>query len=238
MCGLKMPKSLQWLTQDLSEIPESEDWLSEGERSRLAGMRFPKRRNDWKLGRWTAKRTIRACRPCDVSRDSALEIRSAVDGAPEPYLNGEPLNISISISHSRERSLCAVGPGDFRIGCDLEFLEPRENIFLQDYFTQEECAFVEQVGSQDKALVSMLVWSAKESALKILREGLRRDTRSISIRPDLSAREGNWKPWTGYCLQSSSTFHGWWRMLDGYIYTMASDQFTALPDQLSASFGS
>jgi 4'-phosphopantetheinyl transferase len=238
MRGLKMLKSLQWLTQDLSETPESEDWLSAGERNRLAGMRFPKRRNDWKLGRWTAKRAICASRFCDVSRDSVLEVRTAADGAPEPYLNDEPVKISISISHSRERSLCVVGPGDFRIGCDLEFIESRENLFLQDYFTQEECFFVEQVESQDKALASTLVWSAKESALKILREGLRRDTRSIRIQPDLSVREGNWKPWTGYCLQSSGTFYGWWQMLDGYIYTMASDHHTSFPDQIRICFGS
>ena len=230
-----MLKSLQWLTQDLSAMPESENWLSEGERARLACMRFPKRSNDWKLGRWTAKRAIRACRFGDVTPDSILEIRTAADGAPEPYLNDEPAKFSISISHSHERSLCAVGPGELRIGCDLEFVEPRENIFLQDYFTQEECAFVEQ--SDDRSLVSTLIWSAKESALKILREGLRRDTRSVTIRTaGVPPAPSAWSPWTGNCLQPSITFYGWWRPLDGFIYTIASDHFTALPDQLF-SFG-
>jgi 4'-phosphopantetheinyl transferase len=228
-----MLKSLQWLTQDLSEVPENENWLSEGERKQLAGMRFPKRRNDWKLGRWTAKRAISACRFGDVTQDSMLEIRAAADGAPEPFLNDEPAKFSISISHSHERSLCAVGPGGFRIGCDLEFLEPRENIFLKDYFTQEEITFVEHVESQDRSLASMLIWSAKESVLKILREGLRRDTRSVTIRSaGIQPAPSHWSPWTGNCLQSSITFHGWWRMLDGYIYTMASDHFTAVPDPL------
>ena len=237
MRGLKMLKSLQWLTQDLPEMPENEDWLSEGERTRLAGMRFPKRRNDWKLGRWTAKRAIRACRFGDVTPDSILEIRAAADGAPEPYLNDEPARFSISISHSHERSLCAVGPGELRIGCDLEFVEPRENIFLQDYFTQEECAFVERMEPEDRALASTLIWSAKESALKILREGLRRDTRSITIRSaSVPPAPSAWSPWTGTCLQPSSTFYGWWRSLDGFIYTIASDHFTTLPNQLFISF--
>jgi 4'-phosphopantetheinyl transferase len=234
MRDLKMLKSLQWLTQDLSEVPEIEDWLSEGERSRVAGMRFPKRRNDWTLGRWTAKRAICACRFCEIPRDSMLEIRTAVDGAPEPFLNDEPLNISLSISHSHERSLCAVGPAGFRIGCDLEFVEPRENIFLRDYFTKEECSFVEQ--SSDRLLFSTLVWSAKESALKILREGLRLDTRSVSIRcADVSPAPENWSPWTGHYPQTSSTFYGWWLTCDGFVYTLASDQPTASPDHLRIS---
>jgi 4'-phosphopantetheinyl transferase len=231
-----MLQSLQWLTQDVRNVPEHEAWLTEGERSRLAGMRFPKRCTDWKLGRWTAKCTVWACRFCDIGRDSLPEIRTAADGAPETYLNDKPVKISISISHSRERSLCVVGPDNFGIGCDIEFLEVRETDFFRDYFTAEENSFVEQNARCDRITTALLIWSAKESTLKILRQGLRRDTRSISIRPDFLDREGNWHSWTGQCLQTSQTFQGWWRTCDGFVYTLASDRPTALPDQLHGSF--
>lgn len=212
-------------------MPKREDWLSEGERLRVAEMRFPKRRNDYKLGRWTAKRAIGAYLPGTVPRDSLLEIRAAADGAPDPYLNNKPGIFSISISHSNQRSLCAVGPCDLKIGCDLEFIEPRENIFLQDYFTPEELFFVEQNTFCERSLAGTLIWSSKESVLKILREGLRRDTRSVSIQSGFNA-QGAWNPWTGRCLQPSQTFHGWWRICDGFVYTLASDQPTAPPNQL------
>jgi 4'-phosphopantetheinyl transferase len=233
-----MFESLYWLTQELSDMPENEDWLSQGERIRIAGMRFPKRRNDYKLGRWTAKRAICACQLGAVPRDSMLEIRAAEDGAPELYLNNAPGKFRISISHSRDRSLCVVGPPESGIGCDIEFIETRENDFFQDYFTPEELSIVEQNTFHDRALTSMLIWSSKETTLKILREGLRRDTRSVRIDPGCRAQEGTWNAWTGFCLQSSRTFYGWWRTCDGYVYTMASDRITASPDQLQVSFAS
>jgi hypothetical protein len=36
-------------------VPAENDWLSAIEGVCLNSMRFAKRRNDWRLGRWTAK---------------------------------------------------------------------------------------------------------------------------------------------------------------------------------------
>jgi 4'-phosphopantetheinyl transferase len=219
-----MLKGLYWLAQSLSEMPESDEWLSEGERLRASEMRFPKRRNDYLLGRWTAKCAINAYLQGAVSNLSLLEIRGAADGSPDPYLENKPGNFSLSISHSNQRSLCAVGSRDVRIGCDLELIEPRENNFLQDYFTPEELAFVEQNAFCDRSIAGTLIWSCKESALKVLREGLRRDTRSVTIRPQSVAAERNWNRWTGRCLETLQIFYGWWRLCDGFVYTLASNE--------------
>lgn len=62
LCGF-MPMeqlTLYCLTQKLADLPTDESWLAAGERVRAAGFRFAKRRNDWILGRWTAKRALRA----------------------------------------------------------------------------------------------------------------------------------------------------------------------------------
>lgn len=227
-----MSHHLYWLTRDLSEVPVGEDWLSERERSRAAGMRFPKRRNDWKLGRWTAKRAIRLYQPGAVDADSGVEIRTAADGAPEARLGGEPGRFSISISHSRERSLCAIGPIGFEVGCDLEFIEPRDDNFLLDYFTPEERSLVEQTDPHDRPLASTLIWSAKESGLKVLRQGLRMDTRSIRVAPDFGTTKGGWHSWTGRCLEAPQKFYGWWRTRDNFVYTIASNHPTSPPLQL------
>ena len=127
--------------------------------------------------------------------------------------------------------MCVVGPPDFLIGCDLERIEARENQFFEDYFTSEEMAFCRDA-PMEKALAAYLIWSAKESILKALREGMRRDTRSVLVLPD-SLRTGDaWNTWSGRCLESSRKFYGWWRAHNPYIYTLASDHRTSLPEQI------
>ncbi len=223
---------IYWLTQTLTDLPEHDVWLSNTERGIVAGMRFVKRRNDWRLGRWTAKLAIRAYMIQDAPELSSLEIRAAADGAPEAFWNDEAANVSISISHSDGRSLCVVGPRNSSVGCDLERIEPREDYLVQDYFTSEEASFCEHLPAAEKPLGVNLVWSAKEAVLKALREGLRRDTRSIVIHPDVAAGDGSWNKWTGNCRETSRIFHGWWRSCDGYVYTLASDQPTGVPEQI------
>ena len=221
--------------QNLSDVPENYDWLGDGEREVLAGLRFPRRRNDWRLGRWTAKQAILSL--LDTETDlSLLEIRAAADGAPEAFLRNAPAGIAISISHSNERGFCAALPrkshGDstkeniHEIGCDIEQLEPRSDLLTTDFFTTEEIELVHKTDSENKVLITNLIWSAKESVLKALREGLRRDTRSVSIQPELSPSglhrfENEWSRWTGRCLQTSREFHGRWRADSRFVYTVA-----------------
>jgi 4'-phosphopantetheinyl transferase len=227
-----MNEILYWLSQNMADMPDGDDWLSDCERETLAGKRFAKRRNDWKLGRWTAKQAIRAYLSKKNLLLSSLEIRAAADGAPEAFRNNSPENISISISHSNSRSLCAVGRADLALGCDLERLEMREDSLVADYFTSEEIALCSQAQETEKAVIVNLIWSAKESALKILREGLRRDTRSIRILPDLERQKESWNAWTGHCLESSRVFYGWWRKDEDFIYTLGSIRPTPVPAQI------
>jgi 4'-phosphopantetheinyl transferase len=230
-----MDDRLFWLTQDLADVPDHDDWLSEGERRRVADMRFPKRRNDWKLGRWTAKQAICAYPLGTPPSMSTLEIRAAADGAPEVFLQGAPGPFSISISHSRDRGFCIIGPRELTVGCDLELIEERADSFFEDYFTPEEISFCKLAPPAMRPFTDYLIWSAKETALKILREGLRRDTRSVRIHADHWAREDAWNEWTGHCLESSRVFHGWWRACDDFIYTIGSDRPTHTPEELRIS---
>jgi 4'-phosphopantetheinyl transferase len=217
-----------WLTQTSAQIPDNDDWLSETEQKTLAGFRFPKRRNDWRLGRWTAKQAVHAFQKTPDAALCAIEIPALDYGAPEVILKGQPAGISISISHCRDRALCAIAPADTAIGCDLEWIEPREKNFAEDYFTPEEISLVKQ-SPAEKALLVTLIWSAKEAALKAIRKGLSRDTRSVVISPDFPGQEGSWNRWTGHCLESACSFYGWWRICDGYVYTLASDKPTMAP---------
>jgi 4'-phosphopantetheinyl transferase len=211
------------LIQTQAQIPENNNWLSEEERKVCARFRVAKRRNDWLLGRWTAKQAIVSFQPDTYSTLSSLEIRAAQDGAPEPFFGGKPAPVNISISHSKDRALCALAPGDVPVGCDLEWIEPREANFAADYFTREEMSFVRKA-PVERALAETLIWSAKETTLKILRKGLTRDTRSVLIRAECSGSPKSWKSWAGECLESLRVFHGWWRAADGFVYTLALDR--------------
>ena len=173
-----------WLQQAEADVPATDDWLSENETVRLSSFRFAKRRNDWRLGRWTAKCAIAASLklPNDPQSLRRIEIIPASTGQPEVTLHDQTETVTISISHRGGFALCAVAPGDIKLGCDLETIEPRSDAFIADYFTAKEQKLIAQTSGADRSLLVSLLWSAKESALKALHVGLRADTRSVEIK--------------------------------------------------------
>ena len=213
------------LTLSLADVPDDDGWLTSNERSRLAGLTFAKRRNDWRLGRWTAKQAVSRFlgRACDFPSLAELEIRAAADGAPEVLVGGLPGAVSVSISHSRGRSFCVAAGTDAAVGCDIEWIEPRDDKLIQDYFTAGEAALVESWPPAERAAAFTLVWCAKESALKSLREGLRRDTRSVIASIPSAGDKAVWNPLTVRCSESSRIFYGWWRIHSGFVYAVTSN---------------
>lgn len=222
-----------WLTQDLADLPLDDSWLSAREREVAGRMYFEKRRRDWKLGRWTAKRAVLHYLrlPQDAAAASTLEILAAADGAPEASLDGAACPCAVSISHSGDLAFCAVAPAGIALGCDLEEIRPREKNFADDYFTHDELRIVASAADADRASIVTLIWSAKESALKALRQGLRRDTRSVKV--DLFEKESaGWKSLAVTDLESSRIFSGWYRDSDQWVRTIATYPPTEAPIEL------
>ena len=175
--------TVRWFEQSLADVPAFDDWLGSWELSHLGGLHIPKRRADWRLGRWTAKCALSACLnlpPC-VETFRSIQIRPAVSGAPEAFLNEAPAHVPISLSHSGGVAACAVTTSGTALGCDLELVEPRTDAFVADYFTSPEQFLISKVPVADRFALISLIWSAKESALKALRTGLRIDTRCVSV---------------------------------------------------------
>ena len=85
-------------------------------------MRFAKRRDDWRLGRWTAKRALAAYLnlPSNPQTLADIEIRPAPSGAPEVFVANKPAAVTISLSHRGGVAACAVAPSGMELGCDLE----------------------------------------------------------------------------------------------------------------------
>src|SRR3954470_9820231 len=74
-----------WLTLSRADVPPGDAWLGERERATLAALRVPKRRADWRLGRWTAKAALAAW----LGRDGVeIAVLAAAGGAPGAGLGG------------------------------------------------------------------------------------------------------------------------------------------------------
>jgi 4'-phosphopantetheinyl transferase len=224
----------KWLQQTEHDVPEKLEWLSPLERDRLAKFRVPKRRSDWLLGRWTAKWAL--VRYLDLpDRWNSLqniEVIPAESGAPVAYIAREPANVTISISHRDHVAICAVGTAGIELGCDLEVIEPRTTAFIHDYFTTEEQAFISSKRDEERSFAAALMWSAKESALKALRVGLRADTRSLLVCVGQTEdHELNWSPLIVH-LRDARDLQGWWQRSDALLRTVVASQALSPPVEI------
>ena len=234
-----MAIDVHWLEQSQTDLPDARDWLSESELQHLRSLRFVKRRDDWLLGRWTAKLAVATYLQLFAESLAELEIKAAPSGAPEAFFRGAPADSSISLSHAAGVSLCAVAPLGGCIGCDLEIVEPRSDAFIGDYFTPREQALVDRATPRDRDALVTLLWSAKESALKALQEGLRLDTRCVEVDPgdfcSVMSSHSYHAEWRPLQVRYSRTrlFYGWWRFEAPMVRTVVSTSPLAYPHSLS-----
>jgi 4'-phosphopantetheinyl transferase len=219
--------NVYWLEQNQAVVPPENDWLSVREVLQLSGMRFAKRRADWRLGRWTAKNAVARYLQDRIRSLAEIEIRSAPSGVPEVFLTDNPTAVTISLSHRDGIAVCAVAPCKVALGCDLEIIEPHSDAFLTDYFTADEQALVACGPNGD--LLTTLLWSAKESALKALSVGLRLNTRCVVVRPHDALGEAT--AWQSLQVRHSSgrVFHGWWQQTGEVVRTLVSDPASPPP---------
>lgn len=227
---------LYWLIQTLADHPAlaraepPEGLLSSVEEARFRSLTREKRRRDWLLGRWTAKHLAAYYLEQVTGRRPALSdilITTDPDGAPQlQSQNGYAFiidRLAISISHSRGHAFCALtaAPG-YAPGADIEYVEPRDPGFVTDFFTDVEIARVHHAPPSAQPLLTTVIWSAKEAALKSLRRGLTVDTRQIVCLPDEPATDG-WAPVIVRCHPELNAYvhHGWWRQMGEFVLTLA-----------------
>ncbi len=240
---------LHWLEQSAADVTAGDDWLSSAERLRAGDFKIAKRRANWRLGRWTAKHAVAAClhlsfEPANLA---AIEIRPDTSGAPDAFIHGEPAKLALSLSHRNGIAFCVVAPSGTALGCDLELVEARIEAFVADYFTSDEQAIITQSTEAERDRLVTILWSAKESALKALRTGLRVDTRSVS------AVAAEWRDsgdgagavkitdeshaWSALQVTHADgkIFHGWWKCAHNLARTVVSIPSAGKPTALSLS---
>jgi 4'-phosphopantetheinyl transferase len=208
--------ALAWLSRTAADVPPGEAWLGERERAVLDTLTVAPRRDSWRLGRWTAKCAVGAWAGVPAE---AVEVAAAPDGAPEAWVGGDRAGVSLSISHRAGRGIAAVA--ECAVGCDLEVVEPRSDAFLREWLAEPEREFVT---AGDRALRANLVWTAKEAAAKVRREGLRLDVRGMVARP--ACGEGEWAP------VEVAGLRGWWRAEPGWVMAIVSEPAGEPPRRL------
>jgi 4'-phosphopantetheinyl transferase len=229
---------IEWLRQTSAQVPSGNDWLCPEETERLSQLRISKRRIDWRLGRWTIKRAVANYlqMPEDERTLACIQVRPASSGAPKVFFGSEPASVSVSLSHRDGTAFCAVGPLGMRLGCDLEAIEPHSQAFIDDYFTpNEQNCIAESETIEERTLRVVLIWSAKESALKALETGLRSSTRSASAWFPADHRSGQlWRPMM-VVTDNRDTFTGWWQQSNHLLYTIASAPGSANPIEMQGT---
>ncbi len=231
-------RTVYWLSQRLSDVPPGSVWLSEAERATEAGLRMPKRREDWRLGRWAAKRALARLRARRGPAGGRLEelariaVLPAASGVPEAFCDGVRLPWALSISHSHGRALAAVRAEASAVGCDIERVERRSAGFLEDCFTESERDRI--AASRTPELLSTLCWSAKESLMKVLGEGLRLPLPGIELEcVGASPSASGWSTLRVVERRSASAFAGYWRHEPDSVLTIVGAVPFAEPVELS-----
>lgn len=229
--------SLRWLVmgdRDLYWPPVGPpEWLNPDEAGIWQALRSDKRRHDWLLGRRTAKQLVMDLIFEGSGRQLSLEdivILPHEDGWPIvtiPTLGDDAPVISLSISHSRDRALCAaVEDKDRPLGVDIEFIEPRSVAFVEEYYTQLEQRFLSAAPVEQLDVLTNAIWSGKEAALKAIRRGLAEDTRIVSCLPHPQMDTPT--EWLPMRIEGNKErierrmpdLSGRWRRIDSFVLTL------------------
>ncbi len=226
----------RWLARGAEEIPSSDDWLTADESSRAAAMPFTKRRGEYLLRRWVGKQAVAAVvgLPDDLRSLARIEVGNRTSGAPYVVVDGAEAALDISLTDRAGWAVCVVAVGLGRVGCDLEIVEPRSPGFVADYLTAAERAYVVAQPAADQDAAANLVWSAKESGLKVLQTGLRRDARSVEVAagdPDPATGWG----WLEVGTAEGGVLPGWWRRAGSFLLTVVAEAPPVAPELLAGS---
>lgn len=147
----------------------------------------------------------------DIGLSAAEPLEISCGEGGKPRIAGGP---EFSLSHSGERVLCALS--DEPVGADLQQLRPYNPALVRRFFTAEEGAWLEEQRERDLAF--SLLWSLKESYVKLLGSGIagvHLDSFTVELLPDGRARI------------DGSNAKLWYAICNGYLMAVCSDAYAA-----------
>lgn len=166
---------------DLQHLPPAESVLSQREQAFFHALKLPKRRTEWLGGRWALKQVLASQIQADYKD---IEILSQDASKPHLEVQGKPLTIAFSITHSHGFAVAAVSWQHRYLGIDLEKIATRIVAWKEDFFHPSELT-----DSSDEFLTSL--WTQKEAVVKLLGTGLSVnsfDVRCVEKKPQFFRR--------------------------------------------------
>ena len=121
-----MSNPIYWMLIDTDQtVPEAQGVLSGSEFGKYSAFRFSKRRDEWLLGRWTAKCLAHSLPGYQQYPLDQIEILNTREGAPYfQFVDGTRPGGCLTISHSGHMAVCALTTIEgLRVGADLEKIE-------------------------------------------------------------------------------------------------------------------
>lgn len=227
-----IPELPHYLLVTTPAQPELELSAAELEHARTL---LPKRRQDFTLGRLAARRAFAAL----AVPPHEFSVRAADDGAPEPYLLEAPVPATLSLSHSTGRALAVVrgwpaGSNDAPacwLGADCEQMTMLTAALQEDHFTPKERALIAGTALALQPAATTLLWSAKESALKASRQGLREAMSRVEVHlpPGDLAQASQWRPFFVTLPAAPEGLFGYWCQRADLVLTVVGAALWSCP---------
>lgn len=230
-----IPELPHYLLVTTPAQPELELSTAELEHARTL---LPKRRQDFTLGRLAARRAFAAL----AVPPHEFAVRAADDGAPEPTQREAPMPATLSLSHSAGWALAVVRgwpAGSLRapacyLGADCERIAPLTAALQEDHFTEKERALIAASSPTLQPTAATLLWSAKESALKASRQGLREAMSLVEVHlpPDDLAPGRQWRPFFVTLPAAPDGLFGYWCQRADLVLTVVGAALWSCPQPL------
>ncbi len=167
VCFCSFEASDNWL--------EKASYLHPQEHEYFGTLKFEKRRKDYLLGRYCAKRAIQVLG--QDARPERIFIDHGVFNQPVVVNRG---NIQVSIAHSDGFGASIAFPESCPMGIDIERVDISKNEVLESQMTQEETKLIDLFPFSYQAALTSL-WTFKESLSKALRTGLTTPFHSFEV---------------------------------------------------------
>lgn len=143
------------------------DLLGPREQDAFDALEHERRRTSYLLGRHAAKTALAPL--VDLADPRAIDI---VPGCFQQPVVLAPIaaTVGVSISHARTGACAVAFPEGHPMGIDVEEIDPARVETMKTQFVDREIEAIGRLG--DEALLSAVVWTAKEALSKVLRCGM------------------------------------------------------------------
>ena len=154
--------------------------LNDDEYEIFKRFKIKKRKVEWLSGRGAAKQAFANYTASLHNTNRVSNISVLNNQARVPYIVNYP-DLYVSISHSHEYAVAVIAP--FKIGIDIEKIEPRPDALAHYFCSQEERAMLEKESMRRDEWMTFF-WSRKEAVSKFLQLGGKLNFKKISTVND------------------------------------------------------